>query len=332
VRETAGARRLAHLRLLNLDGNPLGGRLIDGGPTLLQVWTGLDGGEDERGGGGGGGGTAGDDGGDDAAGGATEQGDTPERQPRAEQPARNAPGQQRPKPGRARPPPGGGEPPERRAARLLQYMLALHPPADALAVRQAKLAALQAEARARLGRMLKVADAGVLEACAVGEGGRRGAGGGGRASGPAGGGGCVPVGRPDGTRKAATCSLVCRPSPGRPAWARPTSRGPRPRAAPRRGWRQRRRRWTAAAAAATAGRWRRRCGALRNSASRVGGAFGIGVGCSWRVCPAVWVPNGRATCFTGKVERRGACRGLSDADTRERHAAAVHLRDAVVLP
>lgn len=31
--------RLVHLKLLNLDGNPLGGRLVEGGPTLLQVRT-----------------------------------------------------------------------------------------------------------------------------------------------------------------------------------------------------------------------------------------------------------------------------------------------------
>ncbi|GBF92057.1 hypothetical protein Rsub_04404 [Raphidocelis subcapitata] len=35
-----GLARLVHLSLVNLDGNPLGARLVEGGPTLLQVWLG----------------------------------------------------------------------------------------------------------------------------------------------------------------------------------------------------------------------------------------------------------------------------------------------------
>ena len=33
-------RRLVRLRLLNLNGNPLGARLAEGGPTLREVWLG----------------------------------------------------------------------------------------------------------------------------------------------------------------------------------------------------------------------------------------------------------------------------------------------------
>lgn len=34
--------RLVRIKLINLNGNPLGGRLADGGPTLQQVWLGPD--------------------------------------------------------------------------------------------------------------------------------------------------------------------------------------------------------------------------------------------------------------------------------------------------
>lgn len=183
------------LKALNLDGNPLSDRLVEGGPTLLEVWMGPaasgggsagEGGDDGRGAGEG---HAGDDveGGADDAGreagssGGAEAADTGEAAPgegdckatgegAGTAPACSTGATLSARRREAAAAAAAARRLRRRADRLLSYLTALQEPPEALAVKQAKLALLQARARARLEQLVRVADPEALAACLVSEG------------------------------------------------------------------------------------------------------------------------------------------------------------------
>jgi hypothetical protein len=115
-----GLARLVHLEVVNLDGNPLAGRLAGGGPTLREVWD-----DGEERGGAAAGGSGGDDGrgGDDNEGGG--RGDAQLADARA-----GAPEQPRSAAAHAA---AGEARLRRRTARLMQHLQALQVTAQARA-------------------------------------------------------------------------------------------------------------------------------------------------------------------------------------------------------